>query len=187
MGAGDTVTAALLVFMVAEALVVPKDVETRVSSLAGADIPVARQKDILLALGYGVTETADALTCSVPSWRPDVHGEADLVEEVCRIWGLDNIPAQPMARSSAIARPVLNPLQKPDFLRSAPSSTARPAAGMARPQKRKRPTSACPHPPPVRLCGSSKTKAALSRFCFFWNVAEGIVGADWGDVGRLRF
>jgi phenylalanyl-tRNA synthetase beta chain len=86
--------------------------KTRVASLAGAEIPVSRQKEILAALGYGVTETADALTCAVPSWRPDVHGEADLVEEVCRIWGLDNIPAQPMERTSAIAKPVLNPLQK---------------------------------------------------------------------------
>ncbi|MEY3080887.1 MAG: hypothetical protein RJA94_872 [Pseudomonadota bacterium] len=86
--------------------------KTRVASLAGIDIPVARQKEILVALGYGVTETADALTCAVPSWRPDVDGEADLVEEVCRIWGLDNIPAQPMSRASAIARPVLNSLQK---------------------------------------------------------------------------
>ena len=86
--------------------------KTRVSSLAGADIPVERQKQILVALGYGVSEAPDALTCAVPSWRPDVHGEADLVEEVTRIWGLDNIPAQPMERTSAIARPVLNPLQK---------------------------------------------------------------------------
>ena len=86
--------------------------KTRVASLAGIDIPVARQKEILAALGYGVTETADAITCSVPSWRPDIHGEADLVEEVTRIWGLDNIPPAPMSRSSAIARPVLNPLQK---------------------------------------------------------------------------
>ena len=86
--------------------------KTRVASLAGADIPVTRQQEILSALGYGVSDGGDVITCAVPSWRPDIHGEPDLVEEVCRIWGLDNIPAQPMARTSAIARPVLNPLQK---------------------------------------------------------------------------
>jgi phenylalanyl-tRNA synthetase beta chain len=55
---------------------------------------------------------AETLDCAVPSWRPDIHGEADLVEEVCRIYGLDNIAPAPMERPSAIARPVLNPLQK---------------------------------------------------------------------------
>jgi phenylalanyl-tRNA synthetase beta chain len=86
--------------------------KTRVKTLAGADVSPERQKQILTGLGFGVTETADAFTCSVPSWRPDVHGEADLVEEVCRIFGLDNIPPQPMERTSAIGKPVLNPLQR---------------------------------------------------------------------------
>jgi len=86
--------------------------KSRVASLAGADIPVAQQKAILSALGYGVNEMAETLDCAVPSWRPDVHGEADLVEDVCRIYGLDNIPPAPLERPSAIARPVLNPLQK---------------------------------------------------------------------------
>ena len=86
--------------------------KTRVASLAGADIPVARQKEILAALGYGVTETADALTCAVPSlaagrpWRgrPRGRGLPHL--------GPRQYSAQPMARTSAIAKPVLNPLQK---------------------------------------------------------------------------
>ncbi len=86
--------------------------KTRVQTLAGADIAVERQKQILQDLGFGVTDAGDHFACAVPSWRPDVHGEADLVEEVCRIYGLDNIPEQPMARPSAIAKPVLNPLQK---------------------------------------------------------------------------
>ena len=86
--------------------------KTRVASLAGTDIPVAQQKTILTSLGYGVNEMAETLDCAVPSWRPDIHGEADLVEEVCRIFGLDNIPPAPMERPSAIAKPVLNPLQK---------------------------------------------------------------------------
>ena len=86
--------------------------KTRVQSLGGADVAMARQKQILETLGFAVKETADAFLCAVPSWRPDVRGEADLVEEVCRIYGLDNIPAAPMERPSAIAKPVLNPLQK---------------------------------------------------------------------------
>ncbi len=85
---------------------------TRVKSLGGLELPLAEQKRILSNLGFGVKETAGGLECAVPSWRPDVHGEADLVEEVCRIHGLDNIPAVAMERDHPIAAPVLNPLQK---------------------------------------------------------------------------
>ena len=85
---------------------------SRVKALGGADIPLAEQVGILADLGFGVKETKDGLSCAVPSWRPDVHSEIDLVEEVCRIYGLDNIPFAAMDRDHAIARPVLNALQK---------------------------------------------------------------------------
>lgn len=84
----------------------------RVRTLGGVDVPVEEQKRILTALGFGVTETPDGLDCAVPSWRPDIHGEADLVEEVCRIVGLDAIPLAPMERPDAVARPVLTPYQR---------------------------------------------------------------------------
>ena len=84
----------------------------RVASLGGVQVSEARQKEILTALGFGVIDKTDGLLCAVPSWRPDVRGEADLVEEVCRIYGLDNIPFAEMPRLSAIAKPVLNPLQR---------------------------------------------------------------------------
>jgi phenylalanyl-tRNA synthetase beta chain len=85
---------------------------TRVKTLIGVDVPLTGQKRILAALGFGVKDTADGLECSAPSWRPDIHGEADLVEEVCRIYGLDNVPAVPMERTHPIATPVLDTLQR---------------------------------------------------------------------------
>jgi len=86
--------------------------KTRVKTLGGIDVPEARQIAILKSLGFGVKDKGEAFSCGVPSWRPDVHGEADLVEEVCRIYGLDNVKPVPMARAHAVARPVLTLRQK---------------------------------------------------------------------------
>jgi phenylalanyl-tRNA synthetase beta chain len=83
--------------------------KTRVESLGGVIIPWTEQLRMLRDLGFNVTDDGVA---TPPTWRPDVKGEADLVEEICRIYGLDNIPNAPMARPHDIARPVLNPLQK---------------------------------------------------------------------------
>jgi len=86
--------------------------KTRVRSLGGIDVPEARQVEILEALGFGVTDKGGVLSCAVPTWRPDVHGEADLVEEVCRIYGLDRVQPVAMQRPHAVARPVLTIRQK---------------------------------------------------------------------------
>jgi phenylalanyl-tRNA synthetase beta chain len=86
--------------------------KSRVKALGGLNVPWADQLNVLRKLGFAVTEAAGGASAQVPSWRPDVHGEADLVEEICRIIGLDNIPFTPMDRPHAVARPVLTPLQK---------------------------------------------------------------------------
>jgi phenylalanyl-tRNA synthetase beta chain len=49
---------------------------------------------------------------SVPSWRPDIHGPADLVEEVVRIAGLDKVPSTPLPRPAGVPLPVLTHLQR---------------------------------------------------------------------------
>jgi phenylalanyl-tRNA synthetase beta chain len=85
---------------------------TRVKQLGGLDCPWAEQLKILRALGFVVTDAAAGASCIPPSWRPDVHGEADLVEDICRIVGLEKIPFAEMSRPNAVARPVLTPLQK---------------------------------------------------------------------------
>lgn len=85
---------------------------TRIRRLSGLSIPNEEIVRILEALGCTLTGTAPHLSVTTPSWRPDLHGSADLVEEVVRIAGLDRIPATPMPRTSGIARPVLTERQK---------------------------------------------------------------------------
>jgi phenylalanyl-tRNA synthetase beta chain len=85
----------------------------RVRSLGGVDVPAADQARILKALGCAVTTGDDGvLSVGVPSWRADIHGEADLVEEVLRIVGYDHIPSVPLTRLNSITRPALDAKQK---------------------------------------------------------------------------
>ena len=81
----------------------------RVISLVGMEIPEAEQRATLEALGF----VLDGDMAQVPSWRPDVTGEADLVEEVARVASLTKLQGVPMRRpQSGVPKPVLSPLQK---------------------------------------------------------------------------
>ena len=87
--------------------------ESRCESLGGVAVPAERQAAILEDLGFQVTgREGGTLTCSVPSWRPDIVGEADLVEEVLRIQGYDDIPVTPLPRETALPRPALTDRQR---------------------------------------------------------------------------
>ena len=79
--------------------------ERRVSALLGADVPRARQAEILGALGFGVRDAEDGLDVEVPHFRRmDVTREADLIEEVARIDGVDRLPATLPSRRGAAGR-----------------------------------------------------------------------------------
>jgi phenylalanyl-tRNA synthetase beta chain len=78
----------------------------RVAALGGIDLTGAQSAEILERLGFGVDQGADPFEVTVPSWRSDVGGEADLVEEVTRVYGFDKIPSVPLRGKSAIAQPV---------------------------------------------------------------------------------
>lgn len=84
---------------------------SRVLGLAGLDVAEDEQADILTRLGFGVTR-GQTWQVSVPSWRRDVDGEADLVEEVVRIHGLDKVPATPLPRADGVAAPTATPMQR---------------------------------------------------------------------------
>ncbi|MEO0905070.1 MAG: phenylalanine--tRNA ligase subunit beta, partial [Pseudomonadota bacterium] len=80
----------------------------RVISLVGMDIPEAVQRATLTDLGFAM----DGDMAHVPSWRPDVQGEADLVEEVARVASLTKLEGKPLPRIDAgVPKPILTPSQ----------------------------------------------------------------------------
>ena len=83
----------------------------RCEKLAGVAVPADRQQDILQRLGFTVTRRGDLWHVAVPSWRRDVDGPADLVEEVIRIEGLDRVPSTPLPRAPGVAHPTATPEQ----------------------------------------------------------------------------
>ena len=84
----------------------------RVISLVGMEIPKEEQARILTALGFSATGSGDVLEVWVPSWRRDVQGEADLVEEVARVASLTKLEPQPMRRPKpGVPAPVLTHMQ----------------------------------------------------------------------------
>ncbi|TMV78999.1 phenylalanine--tRNA ligase subunit beta, partial [Thioclava sp. BHET1] len=81
----------------------------RVQSLVGMEIPPEEQRATLSALGFRL----EGDQAFVPSWRPDVLGEADLVEEVARVASLTKLEGRPMPRAtSGVPGPILTPLQR---------------------------------------------------------------------------
>jgi phenylalanyl-tRNA synthetase beta chain len=73
----------------------------RTKALGGIDVPQQRQREILEDLGFELSGNEVA----VPTWRRDVEGAADLVEEVARIVGYDHVPSTPLDRVPGVAKP----------------------------------------------------------------------------------
>src|SRR5208282_2504876 len=84
---------------------------SEIKRLAGVAVPLPDVRRVLDHLGFSVTGQGERMRVTVPSWRPDVQGKADIVEEVVRIFGVDRIPATPFDRGEAPRKPVLTPIQ----------------------------------------------------------------------------
>ena len=109
----------------------PVDIRTvayapeRCLALAGVDVPADEQKRILEKLGFTVSGEAAHIdyqdgvpvsvggdwTIGVPTWRRDIDGWPDIVEEVVRIVGLEHVPSTPLPRLPGVARPTATPEQ----------------------------------------------------------------------------
>ncbi len=79
--------------------------------LSGLKLPAADVRRVLEKLGFFAAGQGEKVKVAVPSWRPDVHGRADIVEEVVRIVGVDRVPSTPFPRGEHARKPVLTPIQ----------------------------------------------------------------------------
>lgn len=71
----------------------------KLKDFIGIDIAPAKIADVLSRLGFTTREEGDKIWATAPTWRGDIEGEHDLIEEVVRMIGLDNIPAESMPRA----------------------------------------------------------------------------------------
>jgi phenylalanyl-tRNA synthetase beta chain len=78
-----------------------------VKRLTGLDVPLPEARGVLGRLGFFVAGQGNVVKVAVPSWRPDVHGKADIVEEIVRIVGVDRVRATPFERGDKARQPIL--------------------------------------------------------------------------------
>ncbi|MDO8399035.1 MAG: phenylalanine--tRNA ligase subunit beta [Bradyrhizobium sp.] len=99
---------------------------SEIKRLAAIEVPLGEVRRILGHLGFMVAGSGAVVKIAVPSWRSDVHGKADIVEEVVRIIGVDQVPMTPFDRGDAPRKPILSAIQ----LRTRRAKRALAARGM---------------------------------------------------------
>ena len=100
-----------------------------IKRLAGISLPASEVEGVLGRLGFGLRGNGPVIRATVPTWRPDVHGSADLVEEVVRIVGVDAVPLAPFERGEAGARAGAHAAADPHPQGAARARRARPRRG----------------------------------------------------------
>jgi phenylalanyl-tRNA synthetase beta chain len=122
--------------------------------LAGLALDLPEMRRVLTKLGFFVAGQGAVVKVSPPSWRPDVEGKADLVEEIVRIVGVDRVPSTPFDRGEAPRKPVLTAAQ----VRTRKAKRALAARGMVEAV-----TWSFISKPQADLFGGSKPELALAN------------------------
>lgn len=99
---------------------------SEIKRLTGIEIENERSIEILKSLGFGVSGAGDTIQVAVPSWRPDVFGKADIVEEIMRINGVNKIAPVPLASLGSVGKKLLTT----DQIRTRNSKRALASRGM---------------------------------------------------------
>jgi phenylalanyl-tRNA synthetase beta chain len=126
--------------------------------LAGIEVPFPEFRGVLQRLGFLVAGQGGGkgkkVKVAVPSWRPDVQGKADIVEEVVRIIGVERVPSTPFERGEFARKAILTPLQ----LRTRKAKRALAARGMVEAV-----TWSFVSKPQAELFGGGKSELALAN------------------------
>jgi phenylalanyl-tRNA synthetase beta chain len=85
---------------------------TEVKRLAGIEVPLPQMRGILSRLGFVMAGNGPVVKVAIPSWRTDVRGKADIVEEIVRIVGVDKVPMTAFDRGEDARKAVLTPIQQ---------------------------------------------------------------------------
>ncbi|WP_407177719.1 phenylalanine--tRNA ligase subunit beta [Bradyrhizobium sp. STM 3562] len=127
---------------------------TEVKRLAGLEVSLTETRRILSHLGFMMAGNGAVVKVAIPSWRSDVEGKADIVEEIVRIVGVDKVPETPFERGEAPRKPVLTPIQ----LRTRRAKRAAAARGMVEAV-----TWSFISKPAAELFGGGKSELALAN------------------------
>lgn len=125
-----------------------------VKRLTGAEVRFPELRRVLGQLGFLVAGQGKTVKVAVPTWRLDVHGKADIVEEIVRIIGVERVPSTAFDRGDAARKPILTPLQ----LRTRKARRALAARGMVEAV-----TWSFVSKPQAELFGGGKAELALAN------------------------
>ncbi len=103
--------------------------QSELQRLAGIKLSLPEMRRVLEKLGFFAAGQSERVKIAVPSWRPDVHGKADIVEELVRIVGVDRVPSTPFPARRACAQARAHADPEPHPQGQARARRPRPARG----------------------------------------------------------